>query len=175
MTDPTMKVVPILSKFDSNLPIGELRIRADALPATPNFCFSLGIQALEAKYEPGVVPRSRYIGRYELGCVSIVDDESYFAYLNQVGVGKAQPATAARDLACWAIVMELRSEEGHTVTILPDNVDVNEQPNCAIECNGEWTGWEEKRFAANTLLEALQAAVTECRAWAPELPNPTTT
>lgn len=72
-----------------------------------------------------------------------------------------------RDLACWAMLMELRADEGHCVTVLADNVDHNTQPNCAIQCNGEWTGWADKRFAANTLQEALEAAVAECRAFVP--------
>lgn len=204
MTTPSdIKTVPVFAKFGSAVPIGQLMIRTDALPATSNFCFSLGIQALEAKYEPGAVPRSRYIGRYELECVAIVDDESYLGYLNQVGTSKAVPAepvlhkpdedgamhcicdqfqapadpmckacphrerAAARDLKCWAMVMELRSEEGHMVEILPDNVEPGAQRNCAIECIGEWTSWGFKRFEANTLQEALEAAVAEYRAWVP--------
>lgn len=63
----------------------------------------------------------------------------------------------------------LRAEEGDSVTILCDNPDFNEQPNCAIECCGDWTGWLHKRFAANTLLDALSMAVTERN-----LPSPRT-
>ena len=34
-------------------------------------------------------------------------------------------------------------------------------PNSAVECAGEWTNWEEKRFTGDTCLQSLQAAVIE--------------
>jgi len=61
----------------------------------------------------------------------------------------------------------LRADEGDSVTILCDNPDFNDQPNCAIECCGDWTGWLHKRFAADTLLDALSMAATER-----QLPSP---
>ena len=61
----------------------------------------------------------------------------------------------------------LRADEGDSVTILCDNPDFNGQPNCAIECCGDWTGWLHKRFAADTLLDTLSMAVTER-----QLPSP---
>lgn len=54
----------------------------------------------------------------------------------------------------------LREEEGDSVTILCDNPDG--PPNCAIECNGSWTGWEDKRFVGADLIEALSAAYLQC-------------
>jgi hypothetical protein len=55
----------------------------------------------------------------------------------------------------------LRSDEGDSVMILCDNPDFNGQPNCAIVCNGDWTGWVDKRFAADTILDALSMAMVE--------------
>lgn len=81
--------------FKSNEVIGSMRIRKDALPATPTFCFALGYKALEFNrvgVVPGGVPIERYIGSYELLQVTPIDDESYLRYLQQVGVGAAVPA-----------------------------------------------------------------------------------
>src|ERR1700723_3484040 len=47
-----------------------------------------------------------------------------------------------------------RADDGDSVTILCNNPDFNGQPNCAIVCNGDWTGWVDKRFAADTVLGA---------------------
>lgn len=59
----------------------------------------------------------------------------------------------------------LRGGEGDSVTILCDNPDFDGQPNCAIECNGDWTRWEDKRFTGGTILVALQCAYIECQQW----------
>jgi hypothetical protein len=56
----------------------------------------------------------------------------------------------------------LRSEEGDCVTILCDYPDFNGQPNCAVECNGEWTRWLHRRYAGDTISDALSAAWLEC-------------
>lgn len=55
----------------------------------------------------------------------------------------------------------LREREGNSVTILCDNPDFNGQPNCAVICNGDWTDWQDKRFAQDTILDALSAAMIE--------------
>lgn len=52
----------------------------------------------------------------------------------------------------------LRAEEGDGVTINSSNVGFSDLPNEAIDCVGDWTDWQERRFTGNTLLEALQAA-----------------
>lgn len=59
------------------------------------------------------------------------------------------------------LINVLRADEGDSVTILCDNPDFNGQPNCAIICNGDWTGWVDKRFAADTVLDALSMAMVE--------------
>lgn len=59
------------------------------------------------------------------------------------------------------LIDELRRDEGDSVTFISDNPDFNGQPNCAIVCNGDWTGYEDRRFAADTILDALSAAATE--------------
>lgn len=57
----------------------------------------------------------------------------------------------------------LRSQEADTVTLCSDNPDFNGQPNCLVICNGDWTGWEDRRFQADTMLDALRAAAIEYR------------
>lgn len=59
------------------------------------------------------------------------------------------------------LINVLRADEGDSVEILSDNPDFNGQPNCAIVCCGDWTGWLHKRFAADTLLDALSMAMVE--------------
>lgn len=51
----------------------------------------------------------------------------------------------------------LSADEGDSVTILCHNPDP--PPNVAIECHGWWTGWTDRRFEGECLLDALQAGV----------------
>lgn len=86
MSDEEFTQVPVTLGFgNTEVPIGWMRIRTDALPATPNFVFALGFQALEKhQFAPGGVPNAPYVGPYKLGQVAIVDDESYIGYLRQI-------------------------------------------------------------------------------------------
>jgi hypothetical protein len=54
----------------------------------------------------------------------------------------------------------LSMDEGASVNILCPNPDFNGQPDRAIEVSADWTGWHPKRFAANTLLQCLEDALT---------------
>lgn len=193
--------VPVLTRFDNTIPIGWLKIRKDALPATPTFCFSIAFMALETASPPGTLPAAPYIGKYRLQAVALVSDDSYVGYLRQIGKMPPAPAplhqpdedgalncicdqfqapaasmcpscprrdaAVKSDLECWQMVMELRSEEAHSVDIFPDNADFNGQKNCAVECIGAWTGWCPIRYDGATLHEALTAAVQAMRAFAP--------
>lgn len=62
------------------------------------------------------------------------------------------------------MLMALRSEEGASVTLLSDNPDFNGQPNNAIECCGDWTDWQERRFTGETLRAAVLGAYQARRA-----------
>lgn len=55
----------------------------------------------------------------------------------------------------------LREDEGNTVTFVCDNPDFNGLPNARIVCNGNWTGWEDRVFSADTVMAALQMALAE--------------
>lgn len=67
-------------------------------------------------------------------------------------------AKGKRELKVLNLIDKLREPEGHSVTLFCDNPDFNGQPNCAIEVCGDWTGWEDKRFPGDTVLEALEKA-----------------
>jgi len=67
-----------------------------------------------------------------------------------------EPVSTAAQIV--QIINDLRGEEGDSVTILCENPD---GPN-AIECNGGWTNWKDKRFEGLTILDALAAAYIEC-------------
>lgn len=60
------------------------------------------------------------------------------------------------------LIEELCSAEGDSVTILCANPDF-EGPNRVVTCNGYWTGYEERRFGDDTLLDALECATTAYR------------
>lgn len=59
-----------------------------------------------------------------------------------------------------AAIETLREEEGASLTILCDNPDFFATHN-AIECNSDWTGYNDERFTGNTLLDCLEAAVAK--------------
>ena len=58
----------------------------------------------------------------------------------------------------WNLCEALRASEGSSVTLVCDNPDFNGQPNNAVDCNGDWTGWNDQRFTGDTILDALVAA-----------------
>jgi hypothetical protein len=66
--------------------------------------------------------------------------------------------TDQEKLKAWELIEKLRASEGHTVTLMCDNPDFNGQPNCAVECAGDWTRWETMRFTGDTILQALEMA-----------------
>lgn len=102
MTPPDLVTVPILIGFDASKPVGELRIRRDALPPTPGFCFNLAIRALDPlDTPPGQVARRPYVGRYELDAVSIATDSEYARYLRQISA-----TTYLVDLAQFGFALE---------------------------------------------------------------------
>jgi hypothetical protein len=77
--------VPVLVDFDSNKPIGELRILRSALPPSPEFVLTIGFMAHEMESAPGSIPSRPYVGRYDLCAVSLSSDDAYIGYLRQVG------------------------------------------------------------------------------------------
>ena len=68
------------------------------------------------------------------------------------------PAWAVKDaVEAMRLIDLLRSQEGDCVTIACDNPDFT-GPNSAIDCNGAWTDWNDRRFTGDNLLAALRAA-----------------
>ena len=70
-----MVSVPILRNFDNSDPLGWLQIRRDALPPTPDWCFSIGYNVLAQ--ERGQVTD------YRLQAVSITPDAAYRKVIDQ--------------------------------------------------------------------------------------------
>lgn len=59
----------------------------------------------------------------------------------------------------WFLIETLSSEEGDSVTILCPNPDFNNLPDYAIECNGYFTNYQDRRFTGNNYFECLQEAL----------------
>lgn len=66
---PEMVSVPILRRFDQSDWIGWLQVRRDALPPTPDWCFSIGYRAM------GLTDLR--VTEYQLDAVSITSDADY--------------------------------------------------------------------------------------------------
>lgn len=66
--------------------------------------------------------------------------------------------TPDQKIEAWNLIEALRTPEGHSVTLMCDNMDSNGRPNCAVEVCADWTGWEPCRFTGDTILDALRAA-----------------
>lgn len=83
-----------------------------------------------------------------------------FAVADMKGfVGGSETMVARSNaLQCWAICEELREGEASSVELLCDNPDFNGQPNNAVSVYGEWTKYHPKRFAGDTMLDALKVA-----------------
>ena len=81
-----MVSLPVLRRFDQSDPIGWLQVRRDALPATPDWRFSIGYQALGA--EGGQVTD------YRLEAVSITSDAAYAKVIEREQVRNAAPLPA---------------------------------------------------------------------------------
>ena len=77
-----MVSVPILCAFDERFPIGHLELRRDALPPTPDWCFSIGYKAGER------------VSEYELHEVSITSDSEYAKVIEREQTRNAAPLPA---------------------------------------------------------------------------------
>ena len=77
-----MVSVPILRRFDQSDPIGWLQVRRDALPPTPDWCFSIGYKAGER------------VSEYELHEVSITSDSEYAKVIEREQTRNAAPLPA---------------------------------------------------------------------------------
>ncbi len=62
-------------------------------------------------------------------------------------------------LEIWRSIDVLTAEEGDSVTINCANMDFNGQPNHAIDCNGHWTGYADRRFADDLMVNCFRKAI----------------
>lgn len=104
-TPKEMVSVPILRNFDNSDPLGWLQIRQDALPPRPDWCFSIGYEALAA--EGGQVTD------YRLQAVSITSDASYAKVIEREQTRNAAPLPGG-------ITPEIRRLQAHAFGIARD-------------------------------------------------------
>ena len=81
-----MVSLPVLRRFDQSDPIGWLQVRRDALPATPDWCFSFGYRAM------GLT--GSQVSSYELDAVSITSDSDYAKVIEREQTRNAAPLPA---------------------------------------------------------------------------------
>lgn len=67
----------------------------------------------------------------------------------------------AEAVEIWRCIEVLTDGEGDTVNVLCPNPDFNGQPNYAIECNGHWTDWQDRRFANDSQVECFRLALRD--------------
>lgn len=91
-----------------------------------------------------------------------LDVAAYCAFAWHHGWPIAGPH-AAEAIEIVALIDALRAEEGDDVRILCDNPEP--PPNVAIECNGGWTNYDNRRFEGDTLIQCLRAAQSALFAW----------
>jgi hypothetical protein len=60
--------------------------------------------------------------------------------------------------AMMALIEDLRAEEPSSVKLVHDNPDFGSSPNCIVECNAYWTGFNDEDFGGDSLLAALTKA-----------------
>lgn len=58
----------------------------------------------------------------------------------------------------WDYIRKMTEQEAYSVTIVSDNPDFNDLPNCLVFLNGDCTFYQDKRFHGETRIEALQEA-----------------
>ena len=59
----------------------------------------------------------------------------------------------------FCIALDALRMDGASVTILPDNEEAESVgTQCAVDCIGPWTNWEERRFFGSNPYEAIIAA-----------------
>lgn len=96
-----MVSLPIIRRFDTNAPIGWLQVRRDALPPTPDWCFSIDYKVGER------------VSEYELQAVSITLDAVYAKVIEREQTRNAEPLPAG-------ITPEIRRLQAHAFGIARD-------------------------------------------------------
>ena len=82
----------------------------------------------------------------------------FFSDLALVAITLCVCGVLDHDSRCWRMVLQLRTGNVDSVTILCDNEEGVGPDNCAVECFAEWTDYKERRFYGNTLYDALRNA-----------------
>ena len=106
------------------------------------------------------------VGIYRAGCASSICtvaegmDKNTAAWM-AVAINAARSRNGPNAHELVALLDSLRLDEGSTVTLHGNNSDFNGMPNCLVECSGEWTGWVDRRYRADTIVECLRKAKAE--------------
>jgi hypothetical protein len=85
------------------------------------------------------------------------------AVLRKLAQSKPEPLSEVEiAIGVYLHIQTLRNGEGSAVEVLCDNPGHNNgHASNAVICSGEWTGWELRRYEADSLLGALRLAVLE--------------
>jgi hypothetical protein len=121
-----------------------------------------------AKQAAPMGPYSYYVALRKIALAAIVATEAETtekaAKVSAMRTVAGEPQVPdAEAIEIWRLIEHLTDGEGDTVNVLCPNPDFNGQPNYAIECNGYWTNWEDRRFAADRQVECFRLAFAEMR------------
>jgi len=113
------------------------------------------LKAVDEKIAPG---STEYQREYIKDAGSMCGDPKPHIVFGPIGLEAEQPRGSmdnATKIACWDAVEQLRSYEGDDVRILCDNPD----GPCAVEVNGAWTDYKERRYEGRNVYECLMFAI----------------
>jgi hypothetical protein len=95
------------------------------------------------------------------------DEETHKLAQKLVSIHNSMLATVpiAPELAMLADIEQLRAHHG-SVLICPDDEEATHRDKqTAVDCVGDWTNWEERRFYGATIPECLAKAAEAQGAW----------
>lgn len=76
------------------------------------------------------------------------------------------------EVAAMRYIDQLRADKGDSVIILSENPgDLDSSYRTAIDCNGAWTDWRDRRFTGESVIQCLAKAVTARAALAKDAPD----
>lgn len=121
-----------------------------------------------AWHNPALIDRARKRARDLRMDYALAHDDRQLVYDLIAAAGAVTLAAEA-----WPLIEALRGPEGHTVTLVCDNPDFGPGPNAKVIVCGDWTGWDDREYPGDTVLDALKAAHIAMLA-AAEPPTPVT-
>jgi hypothetical protein len=91
----------------------------------------------------------------------------YFAGVLGFIVGLVASIDPARQDTMKSMVDELSTERGESVVFCQPNIPelIGILPQYIVECCGDWTDWDTRRFGGDSFRTAITKAVTAKREW----------